>query len=356
MSGDITGQSICNSCINTSKSKMMFSFSRAPRFPKKPLMSSATEVIYSLPEVRSKRTTTMGYGNKYDFTKDAKSKSPVFYDYISIFDQKHPRPNRFTFGVGRENMLKDYDKNVPGPGKYTTCKPFGYDAPKFTIKGGGIRSSMVGKSDGVPGPGTYKPILYINPQGKFQYSKYRNVSSIDFSKNSCKRFTYGNIPGPSPQDYPQKQLMGRVFDSRYRSYEGIKISGRTKNIDSRDNYPGPGAYVVFSEFGIYGKNPSTNTNNEAKNSNHEEASKDAAPGRVERSEREKPKAKKEEKTEKQNKSPAKAETKVEKKEESKPKVEEKKEENKKEEDEFEAGGVGEAHMENAEEDNEIHAN
>lgn len=274
MIGEITGQAICNSCLNRSKSKAMFSFSKAERFPKRPLMSCATEAIYTLPEVKSKRFTTMGYGTKYDFTKDAKSKSPVFYDYISSFDMNHPGAKRFTFGIGRERMLKEYDKNVPGPGKYTTFKPFGYDAPKFTIKGGGIRSSTNAKNDGVPGPGTYKPILYINPQGKFQNSKYRNVSSIDFGKNSCKRFTYGNLPGPSPQDYPQKQLMGKVFESRFRSYGGITISGRTKNIDSRDNYPGPGAYVSFSEFGIYGSPAKNSRTLEASSAHKEKAEKE----------------------------------------------------------------------------------
>ena len=49
--------------------------------------------------------------------------------------------------------------------------------------------------------------------------------------------------------------MGKVFESKYRSYGGITISPKTKNIDSRDNYPGPGAYTTFSEFGIYNSCP-----------------------------------------------------------------------------------------------------
>ena len=49
--------------------------------------------------------------------------------------------------------------------------------------------------------------------------------------------------------------MGINFESRFRSNPAKSISGKWKIVDSRSNYPGPGQYRSFSEFGIYeGKN------------------------------------------------------------------------------------------------------
>ena len=46
-------------------------------------------------------------------------------------------------------------------------------------------------------------------------------------------------------------LMGDNFPSKYRSNSPIKMTGRYKEKDSRENYPGPGSYLYPSEFGIY---------------------------------------------------------------------------------------------------------
>lgn len=67
--------------------------------------------------------------------------------------------------------------------------------------------------------------------------------------------------------------MGDIFDSRFRSGHPVSITGRTKILDSRDVYPGPGSYKCFSEFGSFkgGKNYRSKsvpryskTNNESK--------------------------------------------------------------------------------------------
>jgi len=48
-------------------------------------------------------------------------------------------------------------------------------------------------------------------------------------------------------------LMGSNFPSQFRSNEGISICERHYPKDSRDDNPGPGAYIMPSEFGIYQK-------------------------------------------------------------------------------------------------------
>ena len=57
-----------------------------------------------------------------------------------------------------------------------------------------------------------------------------------------------NIPGPDA--YKFKTLMGTIYNSKFRSGNLISMSPKFKYKDSRERYPGPGAYIRFSEFGI----------------------------------------------------------------------------------------------------------
>ena len=60
-------------------------------------------------------------------------------------------------------------------------------------------------------------------------------------------------------------LMGYNFPSKFRSNEGITICERHKPKDSRDDNPGPGAYIMPSEFGIYQKEDPDRINMKKKN-------------------------------------------------------------------------------------------
>ena len=44
--------------------------------------------------------------------------------------------------------------------------------------------------------------------------------------------------------------MGTIHNSKFRSGSLISMSPKFKFKDSRERYPGPGAYIRFSEFGI----------------------------------------------------------------------------------------------------------
>ena len=44
--------------------------------------------------------------------------------------------------------------------------------------------------------------------------------------------------------------MGSIYNSKYKSGNLISIHKKFKKKDTRDNYPGPGSYSSFSEFGI----------------------------------------------------------------------------------------------------------
>ena len=258
-----SGKEICNAPTNTSKSKQQYSFSKAPRFPLSKLNKGHTDQYYSLPNIHSTRSTNMGFGNRYDFTASQKNINSKFYGNYSDFDPQHPHGPKFSFANGRDKYEKVYigstvsnDKNVPGPGKYYILKPFGYDGVKFTIKGrndnkNNNNNKNKNKKTGVPGPGQYPITVKINNQGKYPVSNISNISSLKFGLDKSKRFIYKMNKFPGPGTYDVKPLMGKIFDSKFRSYSGASILGKIKNIESRSNYPGPGSYVIPSDFGIY---------------------------------------------------------------------------------------------------------
>ena len=248
----ISGARICNSQLNHSKSKFMYSFSKAERFPKLINYSDKSHFFYNLPSMKEKRSTTLGYGSKYDITKGLKSSKSVFYDFKRDFDPKNLRGPKYSFGVSREHMHKSYEYG-PGPGKYNVRRPLGKDTAKYSIRKKLYRAESCEniKSPG-PGPGAYKSITKINPNGTYFMSKFENVHPVEFSKDKTERFNNHNDVTPGPSDYKLKYSMfGRIFESKFRSTNGISMGPKFKTIDSKEGYPGPGSYSYFSEFGIF---------------------------------------------------------------------------------------------------------
>ena len=254
----ISGEPICNSPLNHSKSKYMYSFGKAQRFP---IINRAYggSFFYIFLSMKTTRSTSLCYGTKYDFTRDAKSKSPVFYNYKSDFDQKNPSGPRYSFGLGRDRMYKSTDIPGPGPANYNVLKPFGRDGIKYTMRIKYNRSSSM-VNIGSPGPGAYSAVTKINPNGTYIVSKNENVHPVEFSKDKTERFNYHYEVTPGPSDYKKGSMFGKIFDSKFRSTNGITMRPKFKIMDSRDCYPGPGAYKYFSEFGIYEKDDTKRKN------------------------------------------------------------------------------------------------
>ncbi len=114
---------------------------------------------------------------------------------------------------------------------------------------------------GFPGPGAYSPVTKINPEGTYIVSKNENVHPVEFSKDKTERFNYHHEITPGPSDYRKSSMFGKIFESRFRSTNGISMRPKFKYTDSRLYYPGPGAYKFFSEFGIYEKDDTIKTRN-----------------------------------------------------------------------------------------------
>jgi hypothetical protein len=237
------------SSIDNSPSKLKYSFPKAERFPKISIYGAMS--IYNLPSVRNKRSTTMGYGGRYNFAPKNTEATPACYDFNYGVESTQPNPPKYSFGLGRENIKDNtLDRSSPGPGKYySPLKTIGRDCPKYSMKG--KYKSLLFKRTDSPGPAAYDPQTHINEKGVFGIAGYKNVKSYDFSKGVKDRFKYNVERTPGPAEYNlNKSMFGNIYDSRFKSTHGIHMVFR-HNIKERDNYPGPGSYERFGDFYKY---------------------------------------------------------------------------------------------------------
>jgi hypothetical protein len=171
----------------------MYSFPKANRFPSMKIAATSNTFYYTLPDVKSKRAASLGYGKKYDFTKSKKDIKSGFYNLGTDFDAKKPHSPAFTFGISRGYYNKVYletakmfDKDVPGPGKYDFLKPFGGESSKYSMLGKHNPKYLSAKSK-FPGPGEYPPIA-LKPDGRYILSGFKNTVNIVWGHSKALRF------------------------------------------------------------------------------------------------------------------------------------------------------------------------
>ena len=190
-----SGQSISNNLLNHSLSKQMYSFPKSKRFQTLKKSSSET-FLYDIPTMMSKRKAYIGYGKKYDFTK-GKDSNPPYYNIARIFETPHPTAPKYTFGIARDyykkvvvgNEVSTPQKVSPGPARYSYLKPFGSEAPKYTMNKRYPLKALMGRVNS-PGPARYSNNLSINVDGKYSLSKYANTPRAGWSLSKVKRFKY----------------------------------------------------------------------------------------------------------------------------------------------------------------------
>ena len=289
------GSEICKANTNTSTAKYQYSFSKASRFPQPnlaeeirtkklqdkldkgetlpvPIRKSKYE-FYNLPSTLSSRKTTFGKGNKYDFTKVGNNCKESSYAFKSDFSKEHPHGPAYSFThadrsgkgkivkkkkEGEEEEKKEKSKELidpdgPSPARYNYLKPFGYDAPKVSFKGRYTSKKQPQETE--PKEDEKKELpqvtIQIRTSGKYVVSQIPNVNSVKFFKETPKKTKYEAFKTPGPQYQIPPLICHKVFESQYRNYEKIVMTGRTNIKDSRSNYPGPGSYPLPSDFGQY---------------------------------------------------------------------------------------------------------
>ena len=121
--------------LNNSISKMMYSFPKSPRFP--PLKrSSYSYTFYNIPSTLSNRSTSLGYGNKTDFTK-MKKFGGEYPEIKRDFDKGTKLGPLFSFGMSRSQVYCSTNiplgRDAPGPGAYKPKKL--KNSPSYSLRG-----------------------------------------------------------------------------------------------------------------------------------------------------------------------------------------------------------------------------
>ena len=241
-----------NSSLNDSLTKQAYSFGHAIRFKRNEKMDTLFH-FYNLPELKSNRGTTLGYGKKNDSIKLIGCGSNKLYAAPNYFDPKQHNAPVYSFGTSRPIKLKK--NNVPGP-KYNVTNKFGENVPGFVFGTSGLKKyNRLSRSSSMPGPGAYHNELNHTIGVDFT-SKLANMTNIIIGKQ--KRFLgkdRNQTPGPGSYDIPGLiNDTGMLnFNSKYISVPARSFLGKRNNykIKKIDTSPGPGQYNFFSIFEGY---------------------------------------------------------------------------------------------------------
>lgn len=250
---------IANAPTNNSTAKAQYSFQKAKRFVEK---VDSTGKFYDIPASLNKRTTSFGYGNKYDFTS-GKEKTPGPGTYQAPLDK--PLNNGFSFGLSRENCKAfvkgafNTDPTTPGPGSYSFIPKFSNEGRKISLTGRGKDEKT---KDYVPGPGAYNQNVSSSP-GRYVVSNIKNLEVYSFSPKASSKFPkdhQSEAPAPGAYDVDKGFLnYGKVL-STCKSSGSIKFGFTGREFDyGIKNTPGPGTYRLPSEFGYYETPAKSNT-------------------------------------------------------------------------------------------------
>jgi len=248
---------ICNSPINNSRAKMLWSFPKNSKeiYVKK---SDCNQAFYDLPSSKSTRTAGFGYGTKMDFTKSVQNNPPPnTYEIKSAFDSKKKGK---SFGLSREAMHITGgsfvgDKNSPGPGAYDV-RERGKTKISFSFRPRTTSEALTSPKF-VPGPGTYPVLETISPKGKYNVSKYKGSGATLIAPARSQRFTDLKPGFPGPGTYEPGTTIskdGSYFVSKFQASlcrtfsHSMRKNASMANVSST---PGPGSYRLPSDFGHY---------------------------------------------------------------------------------------------------------
>ena len=197
-----TAEQIYKSPHNSSTAKFLYSFPKSHRFSDMS-RSGSLDKFYTLPESKSKRSTSFGYGTKYDFTAHVKNFPPPGH-YSNVDAMYKFKKHGLSIAPGRDvvkfnDFLAIGAKGTPGP---TAYKPEGYrklNPFAFTLRS---RNEKMLKDNGVPGPGYYPLDPIINGTGFHVNSKYRSFNpKIIKSPEKEHNNTDNGVPGPGKYDW-----------------------------------------------------------------------------------------------------------------------------------------------------------
>ena len=255
--------------LNKSPTKMLYSFPSTKRFTSQLPTVTKNAPFYNVTGVNIKKVTracTLGKGSKYDFTKNQKNTpAPNVYFPKNLSIGVNEKKG-FSFGVSRDlapqqgiMYASKYGSTKPGPGAYTPVVPKSQVTVTFRIK----TSSKKIVNENI-GPGKYEFCPSFDPCKKIINSKFKNTKNTKFPplrntslqklnspmKSSNDKLLNGDILTCDMNHQINKQ--GVFFNSKYHNSNCRSFSkAERERKDKMFNTPGPGSYLMPSEFGFY---------------------------------------------------------------------------------------------------------
>lgn len=249
-----TAAQIANHPLNNSKSKQLFSFSKASRFARNIKKPNCSVAFYDLPtkQLHDQRAFSMGARQRTVFPHNKKHiPSPSAY----FPKNKHMEKSRSGFSFGKPKNTNDRKRASsqkfvgPGPGSYNISeslvpkKSFSFRIKNKTNK---IKNKEIG-------PGLYKIPNTLNPEGKGLVSKFKSTPGFRFVPPANKSRV--NKQTDTPAFYDDKlgiNKLGKYFYSKFKN-SGVRSFGKAvRSFNGKNkNLPGPGTYIIPSDFGIY---------------------------------------------------------------------------------------------------------
>lgn len=169
------------------KDTIHWSFPRASRYRRATLSDTSNEI--NLPSTLEKRTTSFGYGKRWEpkNPKGLDAPSPDTYSLRTCFDIEK-RGAFFTINLRNS---PSHPPNVPGPGTYEVCGKA--SGPKFSMRPKLVQKAR--KSDSPP-PGAYNP--------SYALLEKQSYSGISFGNRDRpkEKIVRPSTPGPGTYDIP----------------------------------------------------------------------------------------------------------------------------------------------------------
>ena len=277
---EITSSSqIHNHQLNFSPTKQQYSFSHASRF--KASINKATIGVgfYDVNEKMYKhfRSTSLGKGNKYNFTSGKKGipASNTYFPKNRTIEKNDS--SKYSFGLSRDkisqNSIMSNLKNSkcnPGPGTYNPSEIKTGRCVSMHIRTNKLNKSMISL-----GPGQYNIPSTIQIDKKLPLSKNKSTFGIKFAPISVldektKERIKTARDGVNKQNLENKDSFlsrdkkyqinkfGNYYNTKYKNSKCGRFGkenryGYKKNKD----VPGPGNYLLPSDFGIYQSSTAT---------------------------------------------------------------------------------------------------
>jgi len=239
---------------NNSKTKALYSFPKADRFPDSTFKSPCNVVFYEYNNnlYKDNRAYSIGGirdGNLMVLNRDVPA--PDAYD-VKYYNLSAQTKKGFSFGKpdqkNSDRALTE-KKNVPGPGAYTLNR--NPPSRNFTFR---IRTKRVKDENVDVGPGQYNITNTLDPAAKHLESKYKSVPNVRLvppSQNKSKLPVIKNDVGFYDMKY-QMNGSGNYFVSNFRNSQCRTFSKSTRAfIKVMGDAPGPGEYRTPSDFGYY---------------------------------------------------------------------------------------------------------